>query len=225
MLRKNIIDAPQLRNRTRVFADRTDAGHVLAALLQPLVVENARVLAIPAGGFPVARSIADALQLPLEFLVASKMLLPDTTEAGFGALAFDGSEWLNHSLIDAYRLTADDIEFARRQASTKVRRRFAQLCSNHAPDVRGRQVIVVDDGLASGATLYATLNAVNKLKPQQVIVALPTGSERSVLQVAQQCDLLVCANIRAGYPYAVASAYRQWQDVEEASLLAGTATS
>lgn len=214
-----IIEEQQLRDHISVFADRAEAGRALAGLLRPLVAENALVLAIPAGGFPVALAISQTLHRPLDFLVASKLLLPGNTEAGFGALAFDGSDWLNWPLIERYRLSPEDIETSRDQAYAKVRRRFQVLCAGHVPEVAGRQVILVDDGLASGATLYAALEAVGKLNPRQVVVAVPTGSENSVQTLADRCDRLVCANVRSGYPFAVASAYRNWEDVDEQVLL------
>lgn len=164
--------------------------------------------------------ISEQLQRPLDLLVASKLLLPYDSEAGFGGIAFDGSEWLNRALIEHAGLSEDEIDNSRRQAIEKVQRRFRQLCRQQLPDVAGRQVILVDDGLASGATLFAALAALHKLQPRQLIVALPTGCADSVQAVAPLCDVLVCANIRAGYPFAVASAYRHWDDVGDAPLLA-----
>lgn len=213
-----IIENPGLRNRKGVFADRVDAGHELARLLQNRVGSNAMVLAIPAGGVPVARVIADDCHLPLGLAVAKKMLLPWNTECGFGAVAFDGSEWINDEMVLQFQLTGQQIERSRDQARTKVQHRLEKFCNGRYPQIQGREVILVDDGLASGATLYATIAAINKLQPARLIIAVPTASENSARRIAPLCDLLVCANIRSSYPYAVAAAFRHWDDVDESEL-------
>ncbi len=213
-----IIEEPSLRNSYGIFADREDAGFVLARLLKNRVSPDAIVLGIPAGGVPVARVIADELRLPLDLAVAKKMLLPGETECGFGGVAFDGSEWINEEMVQYYRLTEAQIAYSRRQAQDKVQRRLKKFCHGQYPDVKGREVILVDDGLASGATLYPVLAALRKLQPAKIIVAEPTASERSALKILPLCDELVCANVRSAYPYAVAAAYRYWDDVDEDTL-------
>lgn len=214
----SIIENPALRNRKGVFADREDAGHELARLLRNLVSTDAIVLGIPAGGVPVAKVIADELYLPLGLAVAKKMLLPGETECGFGGVAFDGSEWINGEMVDYYRLSDEQIAYSREQARKKVQHRLEKFCHGQYPQVEGREVILVDDGLASGATLYPTIAALKKLKPAKLVIAVPTASELSARRVAALCDLLVCPNIRSGYPYAVAAAFRYWDDVAEALL-------
>jgi len=214
----NIIEARPLHNVTNVFADRHEAGLLLAHLLRDVASPDALVLGIPAGGVPVAKVIADELMLPIGVAVAKKMLLPGNTEAGFGGVAFDGSEWINKEMVKYYQLTPTQIDHSRQQARHKVQNRLKTLCGGHYPNVKDREVILVDDGLASGATLYPTLEALNKLHPKKLIVAVPTSSEHSALDVAEHCDVLVCPNIREGYPYAVAAAYRYWDDVDDSEL-------
>jgi predicted phosphoribosyltransferase len=156
--------------------------------------------------------------LPLGLAVAKKMLLPGNSECGFGGVAFDGSEWINREMVQYYQLTEQQIDQSRQQALYKVCHRLQKFCAGHYPDVKDREIVVVDDGLASGATLYPTLTALKKLQPKKMIVAVPTASQHSAIEVAPHCDLLVCANIREGYPYAVAAAYRHWDDVDEDDL-------
>ncbi|MCI0591604.1 MAG: phosphoribosyltransferase, partial [Gammaproteobacteria bacterium] len=95
----NVTDLPALRGRTHVFTDRNDAGRVLAEMLECSVDRNALVLGIPAGGVPVAAAIARGLRLPLDVVVVSKITLPWNTEAGYGAVAFDGTVHLNEQLV------------------------------------------------------------------------------------------------------------------------------
>jgi putative phosphoribosyl transferase len=213
-----VLEARPLHNVVRVFADRIEAGHVLARLLGNIASPDALVLGIPAGGVPVAKVIADDLYLQLGVSIAKKMLLPGNTECGFGGVAFDGSEWINQEMVHYYHLSEEQVEYSRQQARCKVQDRLQALCGGQYPAVKDREVIVVDDGLASGATLYPTLEALKKLQPKKLIVAVPTASQHSALEMAPLCDLLVCANLREGYPYAVAAAYRHWDDVGDEVL-------
>ncbi len=119
----NVIDKPELRDRTGVFRDREDAGEVLARMLAEYRGSDALVLAIPAGGVPVAAPIAATLGLPLDLLVASKVLLPWTTEAGYGAVAFDGSVWINPDYVAHYGLDTATVEAGIAAARRKVQRR------------------------------------------------------------------------------------------------------
>jgi len=215
-LPENVLEAPELRDRIRVFRDRTEAGERLAALLAPYREADALILAIPAGGVPVAAPIARALHLPLEVLVASKVLLPWTTEAGYGAVAFDGSVWINPDYVAHYGLDKATVKAGVAAAQQKVQRRERRFRGDRPfPDLAGRTIILVDDGLAVGSTLRAALAAVKKRKPAAIVIAVPTGHLESVRQLAGEVDRLVCPNIRGGFSYAVADAYRHWHDVSE----------
>ena len=112
-----------LRERVQVFRDRSHAGTVLAGMLEKYRASNALVLAIPAGGVPVAAALARHLGLTLELAPASKILYPWTTESGFGAVAFDGTEWLDEESIRRFGLKAEVIRAATEEARDKVRRR------------------------------------------------------------------------------------------------------
>ena len=212
----NIIELAELRDTTRVFHDRIDAGQRLAGMLEEYRGSNALLLGVPAGGVPVAAEIARRLRLPLDILAASKVLLPWNTEAGYGAVAFDGSVWLNSDYIEYYRLRPETIEEGVALAKAKVERRMQRFRGNRPfPPLKDRPVILVDDGIAAGSTLRAAIEAVKNAGAEQVIVAVPTGHSRSVEEIAGLVDRLYCANIRSGLRYAVAEAYEQWTDVSE----------
>ncbi len=212
----NVIDKPELRDRTGVFRDREDAGEVLARMLAEYRGNDALVLAIPAGGVPVAAPIARALELPMDLLVASKVLLPWTTEAGYGAVAFDGSVWINPDYVAHYGLDTATVEAGIAAARRKVQHREKRFRGDRPfPDLHGRTVILVDDGLAAGSTLRAALAALRNRGAERIVIAVPTSHLQSVLQLAGEADRLVCPNIRSGLRYAVADAYRDWTDVSE----------
>ncbi len=141
---RTVIELPELRDRLHVFRDREHAGRVLAGMLSEYRESNALILAIPAGGVPVAAAMAEVLGLPLDVCVVSKILLPWTTEAGFGAVAFDGTLWINQEYLDYYQMTPEQIETATETARQKVIRRVERFRGNRPlPQVSGRPVILV----------------------------------------------------------------------------------
>ncbi|WJW75109.1 phosphoribosyltransferase family protein [Thiohalobacter sp. IOR34] len=211
-----IHDLPELRQRTGVFHDREAAGRVLAQMLESWHGSNALVLGIPAGGVPVAAGMARELGLPLDVAVVSKILLPWTSEAGFGAVGFDGTVWINPEYVAHYGLDAETIERQTRAAVEKVRRRVARFRGRHPwPDLRQRPVILVDDGLAAGSTLRVAAQALRRQGASPLIIAIPTGPASSLTALADQADEIYCANVRSGPYFAVADAYQHWTDVSE----------
>jgi putative phosphoribosyl transferase len=219
--KERIIQLPELKEREGVFQNRRQAGEVLAGMLDSFRKTNALVLAIPSGGIPVAAVIAEDLSLPLDVAVVSKITLPWNTEAGYGAVAFDGTIRLNQELLPHFRLTEKQIEAGKEQTLEKVFRRVKKFQRDRPfPDLENRKVILVDDGLASGFTLLVAVEALRKAGATFIIVAVPTGSHHSVLKVSRQVETLYCANIRSGWGFAVASAYQHWRDVGEEEALA-----
>jgi len=214
-----IVDLPELRNRGRVFHDRTHAGVVLAGMLEMLRGTGTRILAIPAGGVPVAAEASRRLGLPLDLAVVSKITLPWSTESGYGAVAFDGTVRLNQELIAALGLRPDVIKSGVARTQEKVRRRSRELRGERdLPDLKGRAAVLIDDGLASGFTMLTAVDAVRHLGADAIIVAVPTGHYDSVTRIAAAVDSLYCPNIREGLSYAVADAYEQWTDVDETTV-------
>jgi len=214
-----IIDLPELRNRGQVFRDRTHAGTVLAGMLSALRGTRALILAIPAGGVPVAAEVATRLGLPLDLAAVSKITLPWNTESGYGAVAFDGTVRLNRELIAALGLRPEVIDQGIARTQEKVARRVRELRGNETrPDLQHRAAVLIDDGLASGFTMLTAIEALHHLAPKNIVVAVPTGHYDSVTRVAAVVDCLYCPNIREGYSFAVADAYEQWTDVEETTV-------
>lgn len=221
-----ILEIEKLRDRTGLFADRYEAGQVLSGLVGQLDLQHPLVFAIPAGGLPVAVPLAEALNCQLDVAVVSKITLPWNTEAGYGAVAFDGSYLLNEAMIRAVGLDESDVTRGLEETRAKVIRRVAALRKGRPmPDMLAHQVIVVDDGLASGFTMRAAVAALRRAGARELIVAVPTGHEDSVRSLAEKVDIICCPNIRGGRSFAVASVYQHWSDVSEAEaeqILLGT---
>lgn len=222
-------DLPELRDRAPVFRDRATAGRALARLLEDYRASDALVLAIPAGGVPVAAEIAARLGLSLDIAPVSKMLLPWTTESGFGAVAFDGSVWMDPEDVRRFGLSETDVARAMAAGRATVERRLARLRGGRSTfALEGRTAIVVDDGIAAGSTMRAAVAALRKLHPSRIVIAVPTGSARSVEGIAAIAEEVCCANLRRGPRFAVADAYERWYDLtddEVAAILAGAAAS
>jgi predicted phosphoribosyltransferase len=164
--------------------------------------------------------MAEQLHLPLNVLVVSKITLPWNTEAGYGAVAADGSYQINEPLAAQLGLDAATIEDGIDKTKTRVSERAQTIHKiTGENELKGRSVILVDDGLASGFTLRVAIKSARNQKAKQIIVAVPTGYSTSVIAVADQCDHLYCANVREGMRYAVAEAYESWYDVDEQEVI------
>jgi putative phosphoribosyl transferase len=211
-----IVEIADLRNRVRVFLGREQAGRVVAGMLEGFRGTDTTVLAIPSGGVPVAVSVAEELGLPLEVAVVSKITLPWNTEAGYGAVAFDGTVRINEELLPHLRLTKQQMAEGLEKTRQKVERRVKKFRGDRPwPELGGRTAVLVDDGLASGFTMLVAVEAVRRLKARAVIVAVPTGSADRLRKVVREVDALYCANIREGWGFAVAEAYKRWFDLDE----------
>jgi predicted phosphoribosyltransferase len=179
------------------------------------------VLGIPAGGAPVAAVIARILALPLDMAVVSKLTLPWNTEAGYGALAFDGTLRLNTALVTRAGLSDTDIEAGKARAQEKVARRVKLLRGDRPfPDLTRCSTILVDDGLASGFTLMVAIEALRHQKAKEIVVAVPTAQAESAARIASLVEALYCPNVRTDTGFAVADAYREWNDVAEGNVIA-----
>jgi putative phosphoribosyl transferase len=217
----NIIERPELRDRTRVFRNRQHAGEVLADMLNAYRQSAAIVLAIPAGGVPVAAAIAEKLEIALDVAVVSKITLPWNTEAGYGAVAFDKTMRLNEDLVPCLGLNKGQIQQGIGRTTQKVLSRVKRFRGDRPfPDLAKRQAVLVDDGLASGFTMLTAIEALRKAGAQNLSVAVPTGHRSSLPRIASEVEALYCANIRIGFSFAVADAYEEWTDVTEEEAIA-----
>jgi putative phosphoribosyl transferase len=220
-----LIEDPALRDRLHVFADRTSAGLHLAAQLEDYRGTDVRLFAIPAGGVPVAVEIARTLSTPLDLIIVRKIQLPWTTEAGFGALDPGGQAIFNEDLLRRMPLTPEDIDTQVKKTAAGLHQREQRLRRGQPyPLLSGRPALVVDDGLASGYTMRAALGFLKAQGAGKLIVAVPTASERTAWELLPLLDELYCPNIRSGYSFAVADAYKNWYDLTEDEVLAILAT-
>ncbi|WP_255168561.1 phosphoribosyltransferase [Natrononativus amylolyticus] len=203
-----------------MFANRTDAGERLAAALAERGLEADLVLAIPRGGLPVARPVADELDAPLDVVVASKIGAPTNPELAVGAVASDGSVWYNDDVIDHLDVTDTYLERARREEADAARRKIDRYReSGEPPGVRGERVVVVDDGLATGATARACLRQLRDAGAAHVVLAVPVGAPDSLAAIESEADEVIALE-RPSHFGAVGQFYRSFGQVSDAEAMA-----
>jgi predicted phosphoribosyltransferase len=216
-----IIENPRLRDRNYVFTDRHDAGRQLGAFIKTRPgICDPLVLAIPAGGVPVGKEVAVALGAPLSLAIVRKIRIPGSTEAGFGAVTWDGQVLINERLSSSLGLTQQEVDQAVEETRLNVRERIDRFTGGKAvPEPLGKTAILVDDGLASGFTMLAAVQSLRTHGPAGIIVAVPTASASSAELVSRAVDKLVCLNIRTTWRFAVAEAYEEWYDLDDREVL------
>ncbi|WP_439621607.1 phosphoribosyltransferase [Gemmata sp.] len=178
-----------------MFRDRTDAGRRLAAkLLHYAGRDDVVVLALPRGGVPVGYEVARALDVPLDVFLVRKLGVPSHEELAMGAIASGGVRVLNEGVVRQLGITAAQIDAAAAGEQQELERRDREYRGDRpAPDVRGKTVIVVDDGLATGSTMRAAVAALRRLGPARVVVAVPVGAAETCADFEGEADEAVCA--------------------------------
>ena len=209
---------------TRVFLDRVEAGRALAqSLLAYRGATNAIVLALPRGGVPVGFEVARALGLPLDVLVVRKLGLPGQPELAMGAIATGGALVLNEDVLRFAGGREAALEQVRRREQVELERRERQYRGARPPlEMADRTGILVDDGLATGATMEVAVRALRGLGATRIVVAVPVASQDALSRIAAVADEVVCLEAPMFFS-AVGQWYRdfgQTSDAEVSELLA-----
>ena len=207
-----------------LFADRREAGRLLATKLRAKHYQSPVVLALPRGGVPVAFEIASALAAPLDLLLVRKIGAPGQEELAIGAVADGGQPELviDPQLIAYLRISQEQLDKMKADALQEIERRRHVYLKKRAPiDVRARTAIIVDDGLATGATMRAALRATRRRKPARLVLAVPIASADALDRMMSEADETVCLDRAADF-FGVGQFYRsfaQLRDEEVTALL------
>ncbi len=204
---------------TIAFGDRHQAGVALAELAKAGPLENALVLALPRGGIPVGKPLARALRAPLRPLPVRKLPIPSSPEMGFGAVAIDGSLVLNDWVVRAFGIGEGTIRTIARLVQREVQRRAHVYGGGAPPDVEGKSVYIVDDGLATGYTAMAGAKMVRAGEPSSIILCVPVTPADSLTAVEPFFDEVYCLIAQDSSPFAVASFYRDFHDLSDQEVL------
>ncbi|HYX44327.1 MAG TPA: phosphoribosyltransferase [Acidimicrobiales bacterium] len=203
----------------RAFQDRVDAGRVLAQELRPYAGRpDVVVLGLPRGGVPVAAEVARALGATLDVLVVRKLGVPGHRELAMGAIAPGGVRVLNTDVVRALGIDESVVdEVAADEAAELERRQKLYRGDRPFPDLADKVVIVVDDGLATGATMRVAVSALRAHRPRRVVVAVPVGARPTCQALAQEADEVVCARTPAAFQ-AVGEWYRDFSPTTDAEI-------
>lgn len=198
------------------FHDRHEAGQRLAAPLAGYAGNtDVLILGLPRGGVPVAYEIARAFRVPLDVLIIRKLGLPSQPELAMGAIASGGVRVLNPEIVRSISDAKHVIERVAAVEQSELERREKEYRGDHEPaEVKGKIVIVVDDGLATGASMRAAVLALRERKAARVVVAVPVGSREACAKLGMQADELVCLSTPEDFS-AVGQAYTDFSQTSD----------
>ncbi len=205
-----------------IFRDRTEAGKRLAAALAPYRGQSVVVFALPRGGAPVAAPIAEALQAPLDLVLVRKVGAPGQPELAMGAVADGGAAVVvrNEDVIQMAGVSQAEFDAACKAEFAEIeRRRKAYLGGRPRAAVEGRVAIVVDDGVATGATTRAALRAVRAGRPKSLVLATPVAPPDALASLREECDDIVCPEIHSEFG-AIGRFYADFRQIEDAEVIA-----
>jgi len=202
-----------------MFTDRAQAGRELARALERRPWDSPIVLALPRGGVPIGRAVAEALGADLDVLIVRKLGVPTNPEFAFGAIGEGGVVVIDQLVVAQFGLDRQAIEAVSREEGREINRRIqAYRAGRPLTSVTGRTVIVVDDGLATGATAEAGVRVLRQLGAASIVVAVPTGSQQAVRRLDSLCDGVVCLEIPAFFG-SVGAQYEVFAQVSDRDVL------
>jgi putative phosphoribosyl transferase len=203
-----------------LFRDRTDAGAKLAEALKEYRGRDVLVLGIPRGGVPVAAEVAHRLDADLDIIVARKLGAPISRELAIGAVTANGGRYLNEEIIRELHVSPTYLQTVTAEERAEARRREDRFRgAHHMARVKDRVVIIVDDGLATGATIRAAVRSVRKKHPARLIVAVPVGAAESCAALRDEADEVICLFEPEPF-YAVGLYYQQFAPTEDSEVQA-----
>lgn len=204
-----------------LYKSREEAGKKLANKLSHYKFIKPVILAIPRGGVPVGYQVAKKLKTKFDILIPRKIPIPWNTEAGFGAVAPDGTIILNKEIAPYLGLNKDEIKSLASKVFQEIKRREKIYRGDkYFPDLRSKTVILVDDGIASGITMLAAVQFIRKKKPLKIIVATPVASGGAVKMIEPEVDQLICLHKEPeNVSFAVASFYEIWTEMTNEEVI------
>lgn len=217
-----IYEKKELRGKNHVFKDRVEAGWMLAEMLAPeyKAAQDAMVLAIPSGGVPVGLEVKSKLNFPFDLIIARKIPIPHNPEAGYGAVTLEGGVFLNEELVSRLGLSPSQIKNHITQLKKELEERQTLFRGKKPfPDLSGKTAILVDDGLASGYTMMASIHSARNRGAKEIVVAVPTAPPETIEKIGPMVDEIYCPNVRDKIFFAVADAYEHWYDLSREEVL------
>ena len=197
------------------FRDREQAGKALAAALKGLAGEEVVVLAIPRGGVVVASEVAKSLGAPLDVIITRKIGAPGEPEYALGAVTQGGEVILDENAVEMLHVTEEYLDKEAANQWEEVKDRVKRFRGDRPfPSLKGKVVVIVDDGIATGNTVFAALRSVKVQGPKSVVVAVPVGPSETIAKLASEADKVVCLETPEPF-FAIGQFYADFPQVED----------
>jgi predicted phosphoribosyltransferase len=219
----------------RKYESRNEAGRILVDFIennQPEMLSKMKntladffCFAIPNGGIPVAEGFCAETNIQYDMLIVRKIKIPYNPEAGFGSITTDGTVLINEPLLERLNLSKDEINKSIELTKSEIRERLEfynkpkDLSEQYQNQIQKKQIILIDDGLASGFTMLAAIKMIKKYSPAKIYIAVPTAPQRTVVRIKSEVAQIFCPNIKRVVRFSVASAYKNWYDVSKSEVL------
>ena len=202
-----------------LFSDRVEAGKMLAAALMDYAEGAAIVLAIPRGGVVLGYELANKLRLRLDIIVPRKLRAPHNPELAIGAITEDGIIMLDHRLVEYLAVSESYIEEESRRQRLEITRRLQRYRGDVPyPNLEGRAIILVDDGIATGATIRAALASIRKKEPKSIVLSVPVAPPSIIKDLERDADYIVCLSMPEPF-YAIGRFYRDFPQTNDEEVI------
>ena len=211
-----IVENKDYRNKTYIYNTREEAGEILAKLVEE--VEFEIVYIIPNGGLPVGLGLLLYLEtrdIIFDLLIVKKVHVPWSTEAGMGAITPDGQIFLNERMVGSLSINVVQLKKQINETKIRIESMRSHFELDEIIDPKGKNAIIIDDGIASGFSMLAGASWIRKLGAKKVYLGSPTAPLSSISRLKSKVDGIFCVNIREGYSFAVADAYKNWYDLSQ----------
>jgi putative phosphoribosyl transferase len=200
------------------FRDRVEAGRRLAGALLQFKGEDTVVLGIPRGGVVVAKEVADALEAPLDIVITRKIGAPGEPEFALGAVTQEGDVILDRRTVESLGVGKEYLDAEIRRKREEVRQRMERFRGDAPyPSLKGKLVIIVDDGIATGSSVEAAVTSIRKTDPKEVIVAVPVAPPDAVESLREKGEMVVCLET-PGMFFAIGEFYQRFDQVEDSEV-------
>jgi predicted phosphoribosyltransferase len=202
-----------------LFTDRREAGVKLAERLMEYKDRSVVVLAIPRGGVVVAFEVSRRLGVPLDLIIPRKLGAPFNPELAIGAVTQDGTIVLNENIVEELQVPKNFIEFQAKEQIREIDRRMKSYRGDRAfPDLRGKTVILIDDGIATGATVRAAVQSIRKSEPGCVVIAVPVAPPQTVKSLAGEADMVIALETPAWFA-AIGQFYENFNQTSDEEVI------
>ncbi|MGB9659810.1 MAG: phosphoribosyltransferase [Nitrososphaerales archaeon] len=202
-----------------MFKDRTEAGKILAKALSEYKDKNTIVLAIPRGGVIVAYEVAKALNAPLDLIIPRKIGAPNQPELAIGAVTEDGTTILNQDIVQYLRVPDDYIKTEVKRQIEEIKRRIQRYLGDKPRlSIEGKVAILIDDGVATGATTRAAIASIRKRKPALIVLAMPVGPPDTVKELREDADKVICLMTPEPF-FAIGQFYENFEQTSDEEVI------